>query len=1300
MKIQNEKLIDLNEKDYTSEILNIPTGIKIIGNYACHNLKSKKVVIPEGVSVIEDYAFYQSEGVEEIVLPESLSAIKERAFASNKNLKKIILPKNLTYIGNSAFCGCENLEEITIPKGVKKINYRAFANCKRLKKIILEDGIEEIDWAAFTDCQALEEIVIPNSVRVLNKQIFMNCKNLKRVTLPNHLTSLPDQLFSGCEKLDITLNKNIKELGQYTFEGCRNLRTFPKHIEKLGTGCFKNCKSLKEIELGPNINELPEEAFEECINLQKITSINNKPISIGKKCFKNCKSLREVPSFVTKYNDSAFESCESLTEINIVDYNIPSKCFRGCKNLTTINHQEAIKTLESFAFSGCSKLSEINLRNVIVDIPAEAFSNCKALKKIKISPFINRIGTRAFYNCTSLVDIEIPMCVTTINKEAFSGCSSLEEITIPRELKTIGNDAFYRMDSLKRIDVDENNKFYTTHDHKILIQLLQEAVILYAVGNKDKYYSLKDYNLTILDDGTECIRPIRRLAPHAFSNAKNLEELTLCGCTRSIEFNTFEGCDNLKKLNLEGISFCSCPVIHVEENGWMIFKEDKRKKISVPFEEITFTGNLVNISMNALQEFRKVKKLNLEDENSYYISSGAFLDCIELQEVEIPESVYRIESEAFPKSTKLKFKSGLTLDNLDNLDTISCYKLPYRIYTLKDGTYHIEQSGKITTINKDYIDDKCTNSKLVRDNPVLFLDFMNDLVNHDLVIKKLLNGILMKNISLENREILLDSLDKEDDTYLKVLTDSGILENDDNTTKKILEINSFEKVIDYVNFIKEKNIEDKIFYNRYLLAYYDIDDLKELYELDCPLLTQTLHKLLENVNSENSSIIENILTDNKLKYFIKHIRKNNIKDSFLLNKAFITIVDNPLADDFFKTYNANTKRLLKESKILENDSSLVINMNDLLTLLFISGALSNDPILSQKATTLITEKIFAKKLDNGNVNSTRIIGDDIHRVFNIETRDEFDQEFAQFFLENFKELIENEKVFSGITQRIYINFRGISKTSTSNKGSQRKLKVTMKKCLDYLLTVKFDNIEKNRQLANLIGQWYDRNEDWINALKVYNESLNAPRNIFTKVEYNKKNKPIYDNDPDLDLKEENNENYSYEWLPKQAYENLILGKYCSCCAHINGAGQGIMRASMILDNCQNLVIRNGFGEIIAKATIYVNKIEKYAVFNNVEGSLNYSNEKDKENIYHAFMRGAEAFFKTYNENNPENPLSNISIGANRNKIIDYLDDDNHPIVEVQESLHFGSYALDSYHGYNGDWRTKQRLVVKTIGERK
>ena len=179
-----------------------------------------------------------------------------------------------------------------------------------------------------------------------------------------------------------------------------------------------------------------------------------------------------------------------------------------------------------------------------------------------------------------------------------------------------------------------------------------------------------------------------------------------------------------------------------------------------------------------------------------------------------------------------------------------------------------------------------------------------------------------------------------------------------------------------------------------------------------------------------------------------------------------------------------------------------------------------------------------------------------------------------------------------------------------------------------------------------------------------------------------------------DLREPISPNFSYEWLPKQEYDNLILGKFCSCCAHIEGAGAGIMRASMILDCVQNLVIRNETGKIIAKSTIYVNRKERYGVFNNVEISLNHRDSQEIKKIYNAFMRGAIAFWEAYNKNNPDTPLDNISIGATRNKLATFLTDDMHPIVEIQPALNYGDYSGRPGGWYNGDWKNTQRLVLK------
>lgn len=121
---------------------------------------------------------------------------------------------------------------------------------------------------------------------------------------------------------------------------------------------------------------------------------------------------------------------------------------------------------------------------------------------------------------------------------------------------------------------------------------------------------------------------------------------------------------------------------------------------------------------------------------------------------------------------------------------------------------------------------------------------------------------------------------------------------------------------------------------------------------------------------------------------------------------------------------------------------------------------------------------------------------------------------------------------------------------------------------------------------------------------------------------------------------------------------------------------------MILDNCQNLVIRDSNGIIIAKMTLWINKEEQNAVFNTAEVSESIQDPEQYEKIYVAFMSGMNAFLNEYNRNNPQKPLQSISIGTNRNKLKDYLEKDGY-----QENVLFPSPDYSSYSYFIGDQKT-------------
>lgn len=1242
---------------------------------------------------IRDFKYINNDYLEEVVLEEGITHIGERAFKDCKKLRKIKLPDSITYIGPGAFSGCENLEEIVLPAGIKRIPSDCFANCRRLKRVIIPNNVQGIGRAAFTGCDSLEEITIPESVTTLDKQVFLNCQNLKIVNLPDNFTSLPDELFRKCPNLEIELSPKIKTLGARVFEKCYHLSHFPENVISFGEDCFKNCRNLTDVRLNDKTTELSDGMFDGCIRLTSIKS-KNKRVAIGKRTFKDCISLKQIPEFVKEYNDRAFENCKSLTSINLTYPYIPFACFRRCSNLKEIKNIEHLRELGPYALSGCG-FEEIDISHVN-KINPEILSDSKKLKKVKFSPMVRVIGPRALFNCASLESIDFPAEVETIKKEAFMHCDSVKEITIPSELKVIGDGAFSYMDSLERLNVSPRNKVFMTPDHKVLIREDQQNLVLYASGIKDKTYSIKDYVIEIDEfAGRSITRPVSYVGPYAFAGAKNLEELTLCACTKDVEKSAFTGCPKLKKLNLFSGDFFTCPGISLKNHGRYYYEEKPPEEAAIPFEEVEFQGDVVNIFPRALQGFRKVKKITLPRNKKYVISGTAFEDCSSLKEIDIPNQVSQIDTKAFPPTTKLIFENGISTENLVSLIENNKYFGDYKLYILKDGKYYIEQDGKITTLTKKEVEETCTNSHLIADNPVLFLDFTNCLAEHDMAYKEFFDGVLMKNMSLENREILYKYFQPGDLFFLDVLRSSRLLEDENEDTKTVLKDKNFLNFIKYVKILRDKNLDLSLLSNRKLIAHLDPEEFKKLVAKDSTLLTKIIieSSLLECEPKEVEKLANSSLENGAFTKFMELVKKYGIRDRFFYNRAFIACANNPLLEELFRVYDANTKRLLKESKVFDDENTAYQNLSDLLILMKISGALEENQQIRQKAATFITEKILADKLPNGADNHHKIVGDDIHRVFNFQNEIAYNKEFAEFFLENYHELIKDERKKSGFIQRVYANFKEITKTSTSNKGFQRRLKVTLEKCRNYLSNVKFDGVNsKNKELAYLIGAWYDKNETWQQAQRIYQESQQAPRNIFTKVTIDEDGKVIYDNDPAKDLKEEGT-GFTYEWLPKQDYDNLVLGKYCSCCAHVEGAGQGIMRASMITNNCQNLVIRNAFGEIVAKATLYVNGQEGYAVFNNVESSLDYKTDEYLRQIYEALLRGANAFLEEYNKNNPKEPINEITIGGARNTILNQMTIENHPIVKIHQAINFGNYSLRQF-GYAGDWSYQQRLLIK------
>ena len=486
--------------------------VNCLGEKQFFNFETELFEVPNYIKSINLNCFLNST-IYEILLPNSLTEILSYAFYNCKNLTKITIPVNVTKIDNYAFGGCSNLKIVEFTQNTPpKIYSNIFVDCSSIEAILVPDsaidtyktttnlseygdyiiGVEEykkisiIANGTYDVTNKTTAIVnVPDIPANLQTKTLTPTESVQNVT-PDRgyegfslvtVNAIPSSYIQPSGTLEITENGE-KDVTNYekvnviisTSGGTNDNTVLTKIIEKssidnlqipsevktIAPYSFYKYSLLKKVTLNENIISIEQYAFSES-GIEEIV-LPESLTSLGKEVFKGCFNLKSVEfkNSMSSIPRLSFSNCDVLNSIILPSglTSIDSEAFYSCDSLETINLPETLTTIDSSAFRE-SGLKTIIIPNSVKTLSAYAFEGCNSLETLVIPSSITSLGNYIFRNCNSLKYVTLHEGLSKISYYMFGNCSSLENIVIPRSITAIEEYAFYQCNNLKNVIINE-----------------------------------------------------------------------------------------------------------------------------------------------------------------------------------------------------------------------------------------------------------------------------------------------------------------------------------------------------------------------------------------------------------------------------------------------------------------------------------------------------------------------------------------------------------------------------------------------------------------------------------------------------------------------------------------------------------------------------------------------------------------------------------------------------------------------------------------------------------------------------
>jgi len=348
---------------------------------------------------------------------------------NSSTLKEVIIPAGVSIVQDDAFFGCVNLEKVyflgdrpsmgDVPDGVEIIGLQGKLGWDGYGMLELHEytgegysiGLIEIDGKAIVNSLIFgERVRIPSEVNVNGGEVPVR--------------SIGDEAFARTGVVSIEMADCIESIGVAAFYRCSQLAAanIPAKISIIHDEAFRECTVLRNVDL-QNVRHIGFEAFRMCYGFTKVT-IPDSTTFIGNGSFRVCSNVREL-----------------VIGSQITD--IPEWCFDYYYALEVLECRGGIKTIGNYAFNnGSHVMVSLSFPHVEV-IGNNAFGMWKSLERIDLGGKLREIGSNTFVECRALVSIELSESLEKMGNMVFYECRSLTDIKFNGMMPTIGEDAMY-----------------------------------------------------------------------------------------------------------------------------------------------------------------------------------------------------------------------------------------------------------------------------------------------------------------------------------------------------------------------------------------------------------------------------------------------------------------------------------------------------------------------------------------------------------------------------------------------------------------------------------------------------------------------------------------------------------------------------------------------------------------------------------------------------------------------------------------------------------------------------------------